>query len=93
MINQNEFPGRDDSGIPPRNNENESSRTELFPENKSMSFEEAASAAMKNARPGVQNTEDIAVPSGNEEPLDDGILEESNLTDELADDGDWDPRR
>jgi hypothetical protein len=91
MINQNELPGRDDSGMPPRNDETD--RTALFPENRSMNVDEAASAAMKNARPGVQNTENIAVPSGNEEPLDDGILEESNLTDDLADDGDWEPRR
>jgi hypothetical protein len=91
MINQNEFPGRDDSGMPPRNTETD--RTALFPENRSMNSDEAASAAMKNANPGVQNTDDIAVPSGNEEPLDDGILEENNLTDDLADDGDWEPRR
>ncbi|HTE08142.1 MAG TPA: hypothetical protein VK628_05230 [Flavitalea sp.] len=86
MINQNEFPGRDDSGMPPRNDETD--RTTLFPKNRSMNSDEAASA-----HPGVQNTENIAVPSGNEEPLDDGILEENNLTDDLADDGDWEPRR
>ena len=91
MITPNEFPGRDDSGMPSRNNETD--RTAKFPEHRAMNSDEAASAAMKNANPGVQNTDDIAVPSGNEEPLDDGILEENNLTDDLADDGDWEPRR
>ena len=91
MITPNEFPGRDDSGIPPRTTVTDS--TALFPEHTPMSSDEAAAAAMKNARHSVENTNEIAVPSGNEEPLDEGILEESNLTDDLADDGDWEPRR